>query len=115
VALKALPSELVADAERKRRFIQEAKAAAKLEHPNIGTVYEIDDVEGVTFIVMELIRGQKLQDTFQQKRLSLGRSLDIAVEVAEGLACAHEKGILHRDLKPANILMTEQSHPIRAL
>ncbi len=63
VALKVLPPELVADPERKRRFVQEAKAAAKLEHPHIGVVHEIDEAEGVTFIAMELIRGEKLRDT----------------------------------------------------
>jgi serine/threonine protein kinase len=110
VALKVLPPELVADPERKRRFIQEAKAAAKLEHPNISVVYEIDEADGVTFIAMELIRGEKLKDALQRECPPLARSLELAAEVAEGLAIAHEKGVVHRDLKPANILVTEQGH-----
>jgi serine/threonine protein kinase/tetratricopeptide (TPR) repeat protein len=110
VALKVLPPELVADSERKRRFVQEAKAAAKLEHPNIAVVYEIDESEGETFVVMELIHGEKLRDTLQRRRLPLDRSLELAAEIAEGLSCAHEKGIVHRDLKPANVMVTEQGH-----
>jgi serine/threonine protein kinase len=110
VALKVLPPELVADPERKHRFLHEAKAAAKLEHPHIGVVYEVDEVEGVTFIVMELIHCEKLQDVLEQKRLSLSRSIDLATEVAEGMALAHDKGVVHRDLKPANIMVTEEGH-----
>jgi serine/threonine protein kinase len=110
VALKVLPPELVADPERKRRFIQEAKAAAKLEHPHIGVVHEIDEAEGVTFIAMELIRGEQLKDVLQRERLPLAKSLELATEVVEGLVLAHEKGIVHRDLKPANIMVTEQGH-----
>jgi serine/threonine protein kinase len=110
VALKVLPPELVADPERRRRFIQEAKAAAKLDHPHIGMVFEIDEAEGVTFIVMELIQGEKLKDILERERISLARSLELAIEVAEGLASAHDKGIVHRDLKPANIMVTEEGH-----
>ncbi len=102
VALKVLPPELVADSERKRRFIQEAKAAAKLEHPHIGVVHEIDEAEGVTFIAMELIRGEQLKEVLHRGHLPLSRSLELATEVAEGLVHAHDKGIVHRDLKPAN-------------
>ncbi len=85
VALKVLPPELVADSERKRRFVQEAKAAAKLEHPHIGVVHEIDEAEGVTFIAMELIRGEKLRDTIAKCPLPLRRALEIATDIAEGL------------------------------
>jgi serine/threonine protein kinase/tetratricopeptide (TPR) repeat protein len=110
VAVKVLPPELVADPERKRRFIQEAKAAAKLEHPHIGVVHEIDEVDGVTFIVMELIRGEQLRDVLATDSLPLRRSLEIATDVAEGLAKAHEEGIVHRDVKPANIMVTDDGH-----
>ena len=110
VALKVLPAELVEDEERKRRFVQEAKAAAALEHPHIGVIYEIDEAEGVTFIAMELIRGDKLGDVIQKERLSVSRALDLGIEVAEGLARAHDKGIVHRDLKPGNIMLTEDGH-----
>jgi serine/threonine protein kinase/tetratricopeptide (TPR) repeat protein len=110
VALKVLPPDLVADPERKRRFVQEAKAAAKLEHPHIAVVYEIDEADGATFIVMELIRGEKLNDLIKKAKLPLTRTLELATEVAEGLSRAHAKGIVHRDLKPANILVTEDGH-----
>ncbi len=109
-ALKVLPPELVEDEERKRRFVQEAKAAAALEHPHIGVIYEIGETEGVTFIAMELIRGDKLGDVIQKERLSVSRALDLGIEVAEGLALAHDKGIVHRDLKPGNIMLTEDGH-----
>jgi len=110
VAIKVLPPELVADAERRRRFVQEAKAAAALEHPHIAVIYEIDEVDGLTFIAMELIRGEKLRDVLARERLPATRALDLAVEVAEGLARAHDRGIVHRDLKPANIMLTEDGH-----
>jgi serine/threonine protein kinase len=110
VAIKVLPPELVSHPERKRRFIQEAKAAAKLEHPHIGVVHEIDEAEGTTFIVMELIRGEKLRDRIAKGPVPLGRALEIATDVAEGLARAHEESIIHRDLKPANIMVTDDGH-----
>jgi serine/threonine protein kinase len=111
VALKVLPPELVAEPERKRRFIQEAKAAAKLNHPHIGMVFEIDEADGVTFIAMELIQGEQLKDIINKReKLPLARSLELATEIAEGLARAHDKGIIHRDLKPANIMVTEDGH-----
>ncbi len=110
VALKVLPPELVADSERKRRFVQEAKAAAKLEHPHIGVVHEIDETDGVTFIAMELIRGEQLRDTIAKGPVPLRRALEIATDIAEGLSKAHDEGIVHRDLKPANIMVTEDGH-----
>jgi len=110
VALKVLPPELVADAERRRRFIQEAQAAAALEHPHIAVIHEVGEAEGVTFIAMELIRGEKLRDAIARERLPLSRSLELATEVAEGLGWAHDKGIVHRDLKPANIMLSESGH-----
>ncbi len=110
VALKVLPPDLVADPERKRRFVQEGKAAAKLEHPHIGVVYEIDETDGVSFIAMELIRGEQLRDTIARGPVPLRRALEIATDVAEGLAKAHDEGIAHRDLKPANIMVTEEGH-----
>ncbi len=109
VALKLLLPELVADLERRRRFLQEAKAAAALEHPHIAAVHEVDEAEGITFIAMELIRGESLRD-IPPGHLSLARSLRLSVEIAEGLAKAHEKGVAHRDLKPANIMVTEDGH-----
>jgi Tol biopolymer transport system component/tRNA A-37 threonylcarbamoyl transferase component Bud32 len=111
VALKFLPPELTTDLERKRRFVQEAQAAAALKHPNIAVIYEIDDSDGVTFIAMELIDGGKLGDLLTRGPLSPSRAVELAMEVAEGLSRAHEKGVVHRDLKPANIMVTVDGHP----
>ncbi len=86
VALKVLPPELVSDPDRKRRFVQEAQAAAALKHPNIAVVYEIDEVDGVDFIAMELIEGEKLSDLMDRGRLPAERVINIALEAAEGLA-----------------------------
>ena len=108
VALKVLPPELVSDPDRKRRFVQEAQAAAALKHPNIAVVYEIDQVDGVNFISMELIEDEKLGAVLERGPLPLEQALGIAIEVADGLATAHKKGIVHRDLKPANIMVTEE-------
>lgn len=110
VALKVLPPELLADPERRRRFIQEARAAAALVDARIAVIHEIDDAEGVTFLAMELIHGEKLSVLLAQGPLRTGRALDLAIEVVGGLAKAHEKGIVHRDMKPGNIMVTEDGH-----
>ncbi len=110
VALKLLPEELVADADRRRRFVQEAQAASALEHPNIAVIHEIDEAEGVTFIAMELIRGDKLADLLARRRPAPARVIELASEIAEGLARAHDKNIVHRDLKPGNVMVTEDGH-----
>ena len=91
VALKVLPPKLVSDPDRKRRFVQEAQAAAALKHPNIAVVYEIDEVDGVDFIAMELIEGDKLGAVLERGPLPLEQALGIVIEVADGLATAHEK------------------------
>ena len=106
VALKVLPPEVVADPGRKSRFLREAKAAALLDHPHIAVVYEAGEAEGVSFIAMEFIRGEKLRELLARGTLPVGRALDLGLEVAEGLACAHGRGVVHRDLKPANIMVT---------
>ncbi len=111
VALKVLPPDLVADPERRRRFEQEARAASKLEHPNIAVIHEIGEADGVTFVTMELIRGETLSDRLLQGRLPWTRALEIATQIAEGLAQAHDRGVVHRDLKPANVMVTEDGHP----
>jgi serine/threonine protein kinase/tetratricopeptide (TPR) repeat protein len=110
VALKVLPPELLANTDRRQRFVQEARAASALEHPNIAVIHEIDEADGVSFIAMELVRGEKLSDVVARGHLPPGRALEIATEVAEGLARAHDKGIVHRDLKPANVMLTEDGH-----
>ncbi len=106
VALKFLPPELMRDPEAEQRFIQEAQAAAALDHPNICTIYEIEETGGQTFISMAYIEGQNLKERVESGPLKLEEALDIAMQVAEGLQAAHEKGIVHRDIKLANIIVT---------
>ena len=106
VALKFLPSNLLGDEEAKVRFLREARAAAALQHPNICTVYEIDEADGYTFIVMAYLEGEDLRKHIEKGPLSLDRLLDIAIQVARGLQEAHSKGVVHRDIKPANIMDT---------
>jgi tetratricopeptide (TPR) repeat protein/TolB-like protein len=110
VALKVLPPELVANADRRERFIQEARAASALEHPHIAVIHEIAEADGVSFIAMELVRGDKLSELTIRGPVPPARALEIAGEVAEGLARAHDKNIVHRDLKPANVMLTEDGH-----
>ncbi len=108
VALKFLPQELTRDEEAKKRFIQEAKTAAALNHPHITVIHEIDEDEGRTFIAMEFIGGHTLKDKIKSGLLTMDEAVDIASQVASGLQEAHEKGIVHRDIKPANIMLTEK-------
>ena len=110
VALKVLPEDLTADPDRRRRFLQEAQAASSLEHPHIAVIHGADEIDGVAYIAMELIRGEKLSDLLARQRPSAARTLELTAEVAAGLARAHEKGIVHRDLKPANVMVTDEGH-----
>ena len=108
VALKFLPPELIRDPEAKERFIHEARASSALDHPNICTVYEIDETEdGRLFMVMACYEGELLDEKAAEKPLELGEALDIVIQIGEGLARAHESGIIHRDIKPSNIIITE--------
>jgi Tol biopolymer transport system component/predicted Ser/Thr protein kinase len=106
VAVKVLPADRVADAERKRRFVQEAKAASALNHPNIVTVYDITSDQGLDFIVMEFVEGQTLDRLIGRRGMKLNEALGLAVQVADGLTRAHAAGIVHRDLKPTNVIVT---------
>ena len=110
VALKILPGELAAKQDRMRRFVQEAKAAAALNHPNIAHIYEIGESEGTNFIAMEFIDGQTLREKIHRDRTELRKLLRYLQHVAEGLAKAHAAGIVHRDLKPDNIMITREGH-----
>ena len=110
VALKVLPQELVQNEERKKRFLQEARAAAAIEHPNIAAVYEVDEDAGHTFIAMEYVRGESLRSALS-RRLSSLRAVEIAIQVAEALAKVHARGVVHRDLKPDNVLISEEGYP----
>ena len=110
VALKFLPENLTRDESRKQRFIQEARAAAAMEHPHIAAIYEIGDVDGRTFIVMEYVRGASLREAIREGKLSVRRSLELANQIADALAKAHERGVVHRDLKPENVLLSEDGY-----
>jgi serine/threonine protein kinase/TolB-like protein/Tfp pilus assembly protein PilF len=105
VALKLLPAELTANRDRLRRFEQEARAASALNHPNIITIHEIGQVNGVNFIVTEFIEGQTLRQLMATARMQLSLVLDVATQVASALTAAHAAGIVHRDLKPENIML----------
>jgi Tol biopolymer transport system component/serine/threonine protein kinase len=108
VAVKVLPPERVADADRKRRFVQEAKAASALNHPNIVTIHDIDSADGIDFIAMELVAGKTLDRWIPRHGLRLNETLKYSVQVADALAVAHKAGIVHRDLKPGNLMVTDQ-------
>ncbi|MBN1629142.1 MAG: serine/threonine-protein kinase, partial [Thermoleophilia bacterium] len=108
VAIKVLPPVKVADPDRQRRFVQEAKSASALNHPNIVTVYDVGQQEGVDFIVMEFIEGTPLDELIPPKGMRLSDALKHAAQVADALAAAHEAGIVHRDVKPGNVMVTEK-------
>jgi serine/threonine-protein kinase len=110
VALKILPDDVAANQDRMRRFVQEAKAAAALNHPNIAHIYEIGKSEGTNFIAMEFIDGVTLREKIHRERTELRKLLRYLQHVAEGLAKAHAAGIVHRDLKPDNIMITRDGH-----
>lgn len=107
VALKILPPEKMADAARKERFIQEAKSASALNHPNIVTIYDISSADGVEYIAMELVSGRTLEEILARRRARLPEALKWAEQIAGALAAAHAAGIVHRDLKPANVMITD--------
>ena len=107
VALKVLPTDKVTDAERKHRFVQEAKAASALNHPNIITIYDIDQDGGVDFIAMEHVAGRSLEDRISRHGLRVPEVLRYGVQIADALASAHASGIIHRDLKPGNIMVAD--------
>ncbi len=113
VALKFLPPHQSRDEEAKRRFIQEAQSASALNHPNVCTIHDIDeDEDGQLFIAMALYEGQTLKEKLESGPLSVEDAADIARQVAEGLAAAHEKDVVHRDIKPANIFITERGRAV---
>ncbi len=107
VALKVLSADAADDPGRKERFFREARAASALNHPGIVTVHDADTVEGVDFIAMELVEGRSLDELAEAGPLEVRRALDLAIQMADALARAHEAGIVHRDLKPRNVIVTE--------
>jgi serine/threonine protein kinase/Flp pilus assembly protein TadD len=105
VALKFLPAELASDPSAKQRLLKEARAASRLNHPNIATVYEVGEAAGASFIAMELVQGESLKQVLQRGPLSRTQLLDVGRQIAEGFAEAHQAGVLHRDIKPGNIML----------
>jgi len=108
VALKFLPQELLCDSESKTRFIHEAQAASALNHPNITTIYEIDEVNQKCFISMEYVDGNSLKELIYKRTFAIDEILAIALKIAEGLKAAHKKEIVHRDVKSDNVMVTDE-------
>ncbi|HWO02136.1 MAG TPA: protein kinase [Blastocatellia bacterium] len=105
VALKLLPASFTKDQERVRRFEQEARAASALNHPNILTIFDIEEIEGIRFIATEYVEGKTLREHIADRKLELSEALDFAIQVASALSAAHQAGIVHRDVKPENIML----------
>jgi Tol biopolymer transport system component len=110
VAIKVLPGDFVSDPERSARFQREAKLLASLNHPNIASLYGMDEASGRYFMIMELIEGPTLADRIASGRISVDEALRLAAQIADALDSAHERGVIHRDLKPANIKLTDDGH-----
>jgi ATP-dependent DNA helicase UvrD/PcrA len=110
VALKLLPSEYLSQQDRRRRFFQEARAASALNHPHILTVYEVGEENGKPYIAMEYVEGETLRQKIESRALKIRETLDIAIQISEGLGKAHELGIIHRDLKPENLMISRDGY-----
>jgi len=115
VALKVLTLEVSRDVRRMKRFRQEAKVASSLNQPNILTVYEFGEVEGLTFLATEFIEGETLRDHLHENKLKLGEILDIGIQVLAALDAAHEARIVHRDMKPENVMIRRRDHVVKVL
>ena len=115
VALKVLSRDVSSDKRRMQRFRQEAKVASSLNQPNILTIFEFGEVDGLTFLATEYIDGQTLRDYLHGKRFKLGEILDIAIQVLAALDAAHEAHIVHRDIKPENVMIRRRDHVVKVL
>src|SRR5512141_409346 len=105
VALKFLPREFATDPDRRKRLELEARSASSLDHPNILTIYDIDEFEGRPFIAMAYVEGSTLKEKMTGGRLPLDEAIRYAIQIASGLAAAHARGIVHRDVKPDNVMI----------
>ncbi|HEX6185824.1 MAG TPA: serine/threonine-protein kinase, partial [Pyrinomonadaceae bacterium] len=110
VALKLLPPEFISHEDRRRRFLQEARAASALNHPHILTVYEFGEDAGRPYMATEYVEGETLRQKIVARSLQVGDTLEVAIQIAEGLAKAHEAGIVHRDLKPENLMVSRDGY-----
>src|SRR6185436_6676212 len=110
VALKVLQPEYTSHQDRRRRFLQEARAASALNHPHILTVYEVGEDDGKPYIAMEYVEGETLRHKIKSRSLDLKGTLDISIQIAEGLGKAHQAGIIHRDLKPENLMISRDGY-----
>jgi eukaryotic-like serine/threonine-protein kinase len=110
VAIKILPPEFAADPERVRRFEQESRSVAALSHPNVVAIYDVGTQDGLRFLVTEFLEGKTLRERLQEGSLSVNKAVDYGLQIARGLAGAHERGIVHRDLKPENVFITRDGH-----
>src|SRR5262245_14100683 len=106
VAIKILPETTAGDPERRSRFEREAQSIAALSHPNIVTIFAVEEADGVLFLTMEYVEGKPLSDLIVKGGLPLPQILDLAIPLADAVSAAHQKGITHRDLKPANVMVT---------
>jgi serine/threonine protein kinase len=110
VALKVLSAELTADPDRRRRFLQEARTAGSINHPAVAQIYDVDESNGVTFLAMEFVEGKTIRELVVGRELDVLGAVEIASQAGEGLAKAHEMGIVHRDIKSDNIMVTRDGH-----
>jgi serine/threonine protein kinase len=110
VAIKLLPPEYISQQDRRRRFFQEARAASALNHPHILTIYEVGEDGGKPYIAMEYVEGETLRQRIKSRPLDLKGTLDILIQIAEGLGKAHDVGIIHRDLKPENLMIRRDGY-----
>src|ERR1051325_2611249 len=108
VAIKVLQPNSLAEEHLKKQLLKEAQAVAKLDHPNICAVFDVNEADSLTFIVMQYVEGETLAEKMKRQPLELSAALDIAGQAAEGLAEAHKHGVVHRDLKPQNMMITPQ-------
>jgi len=106
--VKVLPHTLAADPERRDRFEREARAVAALNHPNIITIYSVDEPDGILFLTMELVEGKTLADVIPRQGMTLEQWLDVAISLTDAVGAAHQRGITDRDLKPANVMVNTE-------